>query len=409
MVKQLSVLSTEAEIENQKREKLLLILSAGTFLIFFQAYMVAPLIPYLAEVLNTSERMIGLSVPAYLIPYGVASLVYGILSDYIGRKRIMIASLMAFIILTLVTGAVHSALQLIVLRFLTGLGASGFIPLVLTLMGDLFPYHRRGQAIGWIFAAMAGGMTFGSSLGAVLVPLIGWRSIFWVVSFCTLPIWCRIYGYRRLLESNNKVNTVSKVKLSNILEGYKSLLGVSRGLQTYGYVLLNGIFHSGVFTWLGLYFAQRYNLGTAEIGLALFGYGIPGFLFSPTIGKAADRYGRKWLIPIGFGIAGISAGILAFDIPLIVAVTAVITLSLGYDMTQPLLAGIVTNLGGDKHRGKAMGLNVFTLFIGFGSGSFIFGEILPYGMTTALFIFCAIQIVSSFIAVPLFQKEVAVS
>lgn len=58
-------------------------------------------------------------------------------------------------------------------------------------------------------------------------------------------------------------------------------------------------------------------------------------------------------------------------------------LSLGYDMTQPLLSGIVTSLGG-KRPGQAMGLNVFILFVGFGCGSFIFGELMRRGFDLAL-------------------------
>ena len=61
-----------------RRKRLLQILAAATFLIFFQAYMVAPLIPRLAAVFGASERRVGLIVPAYLIPYGASGLFYGI-------------------------------------------------------------------------------------------------------------------------------------------------------------------------------------------------------------------------------------------------------------------------------------------------------------------------------------------
>jgi hypothetical protein len=57
-----------------------------------------------------------------------------------------------------------------------------------------------------------------------------------------------------------------------------------RGRRTYAYVLLNAIFPSGVFTWLGLSFTQRYGLGEVGIGLALLGYGVPGFLLGPPMG-----------------------------------------------------------------------------------------------------------------------------
>jgi len=59
-----------------RRERLLRLLAALAFLIFFQAYMVPPLIPRLAELFQVSVGRIGLAVPAYLIPYGFAVLLY---------------------------------------------------------------------------------------------------------------------------------------------------------------------------------------------------------------------------------------------------------------------------------------------------------------------------------------------
>ena len=64
-----------------------LVMAAG--LIFFQAYMIAPLIPKLATIFNVSEQRIGLIVPAYMLAYGVSVLFYGLLSDKFGRKRIL--------------------------------------------------------------------------------------------------------------------------------------------------------------------------------------------------------------------------------------------------------------------------------------------------------------------------------
>jgi len=90
----------------------------------------------------------------------------------------------------------------------------------------------------------------------------------------------------------------------------------------------------------------------------------------------------------------------------VVAALIVTLLSLGYDMPQPLLAGIVTALGG-KRAGQAMGLNVFCLFTGFGLGSLIFAEVLRLGFAEALAIFGAVQLVAAFAAIPLFRPEAA--
>ncbi len=393
----------KATTENiqEYREPLLRILITVTFLIFFQAYMVAPLIPHFSQEFKVSSQTIGLIIPAYLIPYGIGSLIYGSLSDYIGRRRIMVTSLLAFVILTSLTAISASASQIIFWRFLTGLCACGVIPLTLTLIGDLFPSKQRGRPLGWIFGGMAGGMACGSTFGALLEPLISWRGIFLGVGILGAGLLWLLLPYQRLLGDKMRGNTAN---IFHLFTTYRNLMGSFRGLRTYSYVLLNGIFHSGVYTWLGLYFQQRYGLGETGIGLALLGYGVPGFLLSPMMGKFADRWGRSLLIPIGFAVAGIAVTILIFDVPLLVAALGVTILSLGYDMTQPLLAGIVISLD-EKRGGQAMGLNVFTLFIGFGSGSFLFGELLKLGFGTALGIFAGIMLFAALMSIVLFRSE----
>jgi MFS family permease len=152
---------------SRERERLLLVLSAATFLILIQAYMVAPLIPRLSELFTVPTQTLGLVVPAYLVPYGVATLFYGLLSDRLGRRPVLVASLLAFILITALTAIARSASELIVWRLLTGLDASGVIPLALSLMGDLFPFEQRGRPLGWLFGAMAGGVAFGSTVGVL--------------------------------------------------------------------------------------------------------------------------------------------------------------------------------------------------------------------------------------------------
>lgn len=383
-------------------ERLLQLLSAATFLIFFQGYAIAPLIPRLSATMGVSEQLVVLSVPAYLIAYGVSTLFYGVLSDHLGRRRILLVSFVALILLTLLSATAQTAGQLIAWRLLTGLGASGVVPLGLALLGELFPYEQRGRPLGWLFGAMAGGAAFGSTLGVVAEPFIGWRMLFVGVGLCAAVVLVLLIPYRSLLGSPR---SGSAPTIRQVFSGYRELLSTPRGLRTYAYVLLNAVFHSGVFTWLGVYFSRRYGLGEVGIGLALVGYGLPGFVLGPVIGRGADRWGRSWLLPIGLLLAALSVFALSYDLPLLVAVAAVTNLSLGYDMTQPLLAGIVTTLGDGKRRGQAMGLNVFTLFTGFGLGSFLFGAYLRSGFGPALTGFGIVQAAAAVAAILLFRAE----
>lgn len=110
------------------------------------------------------------------------------------------------------------------------------------------------------------------------------------------------------------------------------------------------------------------------------------------------------MIPLGLGLSVLSAAALIAPLPLAAAALAVTLLSLGYDLTQPLLAGIVTTLGRER-AGQAMGLNVFLLFMGFGVGSLLFGELLRLGFTIALTSFSLIQLLAAGLALGLFRAE----
>ena len=118
--------------------------------------MVAPLIPRLAEVFGVPAQEIALIVPAYMLSYALSALFYGLLSDRFGRWSVIQVSLILFIVFTALTATAQSAFQMMVWRVLTGIGASGVIPLTFALIGDLFPFNQRGAKLGLVFAPMEG-------------------------------------------------------------------------------------------------------------------------------------------------------------------------------------------------------------------------------------------------------------
>lgn len=382
--------------------RLLWTLSTATFLIFFQAFMIAPLIPTLSRDLGVSVQRAGLVVPAYMVTYGVATLAYGLASDRFGRRQLMLVSLAAFVVLTAATATAASATELIVWRLVTGLGAAGVVPLALAEIGASYPFAQRGRPLGWLFAAMAGGMAFGASLGALAAPLIGWRGLFLLVAVLTAAIVWPLAIDRSQIRGRDLDHHGT---IAGVLAGFRTILSEPRAQRTYAFVAINSIFHSGVFTWLGLYFVRRYELDEVGIALAIAGYGVPGFLFGPWIGRAADRWGRRWILPAGLAVGSIGAVGFVPATDLVVANVAVIVLSLGYDLTQPLLAGIVTTIGGPQRAGQAMGLNVFILFTGFGLGAYIFSETLTLGFDAALTTFAAAELVLAAAGGWLFRRE----
>ncbi len=375
------------------------ILCTAAFLVFVQAFMVAPLIPRLVDVFGSDLAWVGLAVPAYLVPYGVATLAWGPLSDRFGRRSVILGSLTLFTLFTAATASAAGIRGFVAWRVATGIGASGVVPISLTLIGDVVPFEKRGRALGWLFGAIAGGTAAGATVGALMEPVIGWQGLFLAIAALAAAL-----GFAAVtLGAIPRLPERAVSRLSAIVRGYGSLLSLRRGRRTYVYVLINAVVQSGVYTWLGLYLRQRFGLGEVGIGLALLGYGIPGVVFGPTIGRLADRHGRSRIIPFGVALTAMCALLLAAPLSLLVVQAAIVTLSLGYDLTQPLLAGIVTDLPGN--RGQATGLMAFTLFTGFGLGSLLFQIALTWGFTAALAAFGGAALVAAGVAVPLFRSE----
>jgi len=384
-----------------KREAVLHVMAAAAFLVFFQAYLVAPLIPALSVEFHASTDFLGLLVPAYMLPYGISTLFYGPISDRFGRKPVILTLLGLMVVTMAGVATAITAVQMMVWRLLGGAITGGTVPIALALLGDIFPYEERGRPIGWIFGAAAGGMAFGSTLGAFMNPIIGWRREFLITAALSAAVLAFAFRVRHFMDGQIVAHPLSPGKS---IAGYWSLVTSKRGTRTYSYILLNSMFHSGVYSWLGLYFSQRYHLGDEGIGLALLGYGVPGMLFGPLFGHLADRVGRKRIIPLGILIGALAGAAFIPRAPLLWPVAITTVLSLGYDMSHPLLAGISTSLNPSR-RGLAMGLNSFSLFSGYGLGALAFEPLLKYGFSTALAVFSAFQLCLAMLAIPLFGAE----
>lgn len=115
----------------------------------------------------------------YLLASTISMPLYGRLADTLGRKRVLLFAIGLFSLGSIAAAFSQSMLQLILFRALQGLGAGGIMPVVLTILGDIFTLQERAR-IQTLFSAIWGGAALaGPALGAALVQALGWRSIFW--------------------------------------------------------------------------------------------------------------------------------------------------------------------------------------------------------------------------------------
>jgi MFS family permease len=116
----------------------------------------------------------------YLLACTVSMPLYGRLADALGRKRVILVAIGLFSVSSMLAATARSMPELIAYRGLQGLGAGGIMPVVLTILGDIFTLEERARIQGLFSAVWGTASLAGPALGYFLLATLGWRSIFFV-------------------------------------------------------------------------------------------------------------------------------------------------------------------------------------------------------------------------------------
>ena len=149
------------------------------FLASIDSTIVATALPNIAASLGDVER-ISWVVVSYLMATTVAAAVYGRLGDALGRKRLLMLSLVVFIAASVLCALAPNLILLVCARMLQGIGGGGLMTLCQALVGEVIPPRQRGRIQGYMAATFMMASTLGPVAGGWLTQSFGWTSVFWV-------------------------------------------------------------------------------------------------------------------------------------------------------------------------------------------------------------------------------------
>jgi AAHS family 4-hydroxybenzoate transporter-like MFS transporter len=149
-------------------------------------------IGYVAPALIRDWKIPGSSMgpvfSAALVGVLFGSLMFSMLADRIGRRPVLIAVTLYFSALTFMTARVDTVNQLLIVRFLGGLGLGGIMPNAMALVGEYSPARARVTAMMVVSNGFTLGAAFGGPIAAYLIPLYGWRGVFYFGAVTPLVI-----------------------------------------------------------------------------------------------------------------------------------------------------------------------------------------------------------------------------
>ena len=167
------------EVNSRARFEILAAILLAMFLGALDQTIVGPVLPTISTELQGASLYVWV-VTSYLVTSTAAIPVYGKLSDYFGRKPMLIIGILLFLLGSILSGLSQTMEQLVFFRGVQGLGAGALFPIALAVIGDLFTPAERGKYQGLFGGVFGIAFLVGPFLGGVLTEHLSWHWIFFV-------------------------------------------------------------------------------------------------------------------------------------------------------------------------------------------------------------------------------------
>ncbi|KVE31237.1 aromatic acid/H+ symport family MFS transporter [Burkholderia sp. TSV86] len=134
--------------------------------------------PALGQQWHVTKAALSPVMSAALVGLALGALTAGPMADRIGRKRVLVGSVVWFGLFSIGCAFANSVVELAILRLLTGLGLGAAMPNATTLMAEYAPRAKRSFLVNTMFCGFTLGSSAGGLVAAALIPEHGWRSVF---------------------------------------------------------------------------------------------------------------------------------------------------------------------------------------------------------------------------------------
>jgi MFS transporter, DHA1 family, multidrug resistance protein len=278
--------------------------------------MYVPSLPDIGRALHASTEQVQLTISSYLFGFAAGQMVYGPLSDRIGRKPVLLAALTLYGVGSVGCAATQSIETLILVRFVQALGGAGAIVLARAVVRDLYSGVRAGRELSLMGSIQAFAPLIAPVIGGVLQTMFGWRA-----SFILLVMFAVLAGSMaaRLLPETLRTPTAGPFSLAAMGGLYRSVLRHSGFLAYLGILTTTFV---GLYAWVSgasIVIQGVYALSPVAFG-ATYGVGSLGYMLGTHIAaRIVMRLGLDRTI--GIGAATMAAAGLAM--------AAVVALGLG--------------------------------------------------------------------------------
>ena len=312
---------------------------------------ILPVLPFYATKLGATGVWVGALLTAYSAAQFIAAPILGQISDRIGRRPVLLLSLLGSAISLTVSGLAQTLALLLIGRALAGL-FGGSIATAQAYIADVTQPHERTKYMGLLGASIGMGFVLGPAIGAGLSPFGFGTAAFAAAGLAAVNL---IFAFFALPESRQPGSAAAH-------QGFSfASLGAALGHPAIGRILgatfLTTFAFVGMETTFALLGKDRFNLGAGGLGIIFTYVGIViALVQGGLIGRLNARFGERKLAVAGTALMGLTLLLLPLAPGLILALVILGFLSLGQGLASPTLSSLLAHESGEGQRGQVLGL-----------------------------------------------------
>ncbi len=326
---------------------------------------ITPAFPKVIDYFKISPQSVGLLITVFTIPGVFLTPVAGILADRIGRKKILVPSLLLFGSAGFLCAFTRSFSVLIILRFIQGIGAASLGSLNVTIIGDLFHGKERGTAMGYNASILSVGTASYPALGGLLA-LLGWNYPF------LLPILAIPVGILVIVRLQNPEPHVKQNLRTYFAGVWRSIDRQVLGLfivSTSTFILLYGAY----LTYYPILIGKNFGGTTLIIGLIMSSMSATTAAVSSQLGRLIKIFSERSLIKISFIFYGLSLLLVPVVSNAWILLIPTVIFGLAHGVNIPSIQTLLAGLAPMEHRAAFMAANGMVLRLGQTLGPLIAG------------------------------------